>query len=218
MAAPEPAAGAGSRHPTAREVERAISAVHRYWHLGRDSWCIDGERLPYGQGKARWSGHSAEMYRKARDVSSQYDLDALHRLFGLCRQRRFRVGITHLIRLATVPKKDRPQIERDMVEGAWSLRQLNAVIRLRYGNRKEHAGKKPKIPLDPQFIRMELWRLTAQWFRFALALEGISNANDCRSEQALRPSERELLRGIQRQMANLQARLSKGQPRLQNKR
>jgi hypothetical protein len=162
-------------------VEPSLQAVQKFYDTGRRS--LDrhpGGRMPYGgvATEAERLELHPEMLRKARAFAAAYPEERLDRLFKLCRQHRYALGVSHVIRLLSVPdKRRRTALQRRVVTEAWSYAELEFAILKEQGIRSPTVGRRRRVPADGHEACLQLARLCEQWRRAALALRGPSGTD-----------------------------------------
>ena len=170
-----PATGAA----TGRRVEAGIRRLRAFHDAGRHSLKEHPDRLPFGRAKrlAKSAGiTSADTLAKARrfaDPQLGYDTDQLKRLRERCRKAGFALGISHVILLLSVPRRQRDSLERQAIQGRWSFRELRRAIRQRVPVRPSHSmvGRRPKRPRNSSETYAMLAGYALQWRRFMEMLE-----------------------------------------------
>ena len=72
---------------------------------------------------------------------SDADLEAL---LNACRERSYAIGIDVIRKLLSLPKKERKAVQRVVVKGRMSSRQVQALIKSKHGGpRRKNVGRKP---------------------------------------------------------------------------
>jgi hypothetical protein len=77
---------------------------------------------------------------------------------------------THLIRMLTVPKPDRPTFQEEAVNNAWSLAKLENEIAIRFGQRGD-GGRRRHFPADRIGLMTQLEGLCETWTRWQRAVD-----------------------------------------------
>ena len=106
-----------------------LKRVHAFYAKGKASRDDSSDRIRYGEANksAERNNLHPEMLRKARQIAREFPEDKFEELLSTCEASGFAIGITHLMRLASVDKGRVALITR-MINGRWSLRQLNNEI------------------------------------------------------------------------------------------
>jgi hypothetical protein len=155
-------------------VERSLRAVRDFHAIGRGS--LDrhpGGRMPYGgvTAEAERVGLHPEMLRKARAFAAAYREEELGQLFKLCRRHRYALGVSHVIRLLSVPdKRLRTAMQRRLVTGDWSYADLEFEILKEQGIRSPTVGRRRRVPSDGHEACLQLARFCEQWRRLSAVL------------------------------------------------
>jgi hypothetical protein len=144
------------RKPPAKpsqRVERALNKLRKFYERGEG----DLERFPDNYGRyvtlrrEKRLG-AAERVRKARlmaDETAGYSRKSLNDLIHQCRMHNFGIGVTHVIRLLSVPSgRQREGLQRQAIQGKWTRRQLDLAIRLQQGIRRPYARRPMRLPKD----------------------------------------------------------------------
>ncbi len=136
---------------SADQVEAALADLIDLHDLGRESLEAYPGNLPHGAtgDLAAEAGVTPEVLRHSRRFASPalggYSARDRERLFGRCRRFRCAVSLTNVRKLLTIEDPAvRSDLELAMIKGRWSRRRLDDEIRMRLGNRKQHAGRKPR--------------------------------------------------------------------------
>lgn len=161
-----------------QKVMEAIQDIRQFYRDGRGippkKWHWDVYRKRIIDEEAARLNMNPDTARKARqfvDRETGYtrkDLAELCNLIKstqLCQDEKKAVfGRTHVIRLLAVERKeDRRALQRQAIEEAWSLRELEIEITQRFGTRR-HGGRRRRIPrglaefLTSTEVQCESWR------------------------------------------------------------
>ena len=103
------------------------------------------------------------MLRKARQIAEVFPEENMRRLLSRCKASGFAIGITHLMRLASVRKGRKHLIDR-MIRHHWSLRQLNNEI-AKLQPTMEGRGRRRLVPEDAVGQLIELKKECNRWER-----------------------------------------------------
>lgn len=161
--------------PTTRR-SKSLSArlrdVRNFCAKGRKSQKKSPHRLRYGEANRSADEFELhpEMLRKARQIAEQFPADELDRLLKQCEAKNFSIGITHLMRLATV-RKGRAVLIKRMLFGRWSLRRLNTEIAKTHPS-IEGRGRRRHVAADRDGRLIELKRECDRWIRWNISTDG----------------------------------------------
>ncbi len=144
--------------------------VWKFYALGERSSRESPLRLGYGKAAedAENEGVHPEKLRKARQVAQTFSLKELKTLLADCRRSEYELGVSHLMRLASV-RKGRRQLSRRMVRHRWSLRELNTEI-ARHAPSTSSRGRRRLIPLDQGGQLVVLKKECRRWQRLSREL------------------------------------------------
>lgn len=125
-----------------------LKRVHAFYAKGKASRDDSPDRIRYGEANksAERNKLHPEMLRKARQIAREFPEDRFERLLSTCEASGFAIGITHLMRLASV-RKGRDALITRMIKGRWSLRQLNNEI-AKLQPSMEGRGRRRLVPKD----------------------------------------------------------------------
>ena len=164
-----------------------------FYSIGQESLKDSPGRLRYGEANkiAKRTKLHPELLRKARQVAQKFPEDKFEELLSICEASGFAIGITHLMRLASV-NKGRAALITKMIDGRWSLRRLNNEI-AKLQPSVEGRGRRRLVPEDAvgQIVvlkkecvrwqrlnqaRIKPWRRSDRWKnltpRFVVGVEG----------------------------------------------
>lgn len=115
--------------PNPKNLPAQLRDVCAFYAIGQASLKDSPVRLRYGEANSSAEDNKLhpEMLRKARQIAQVFPDEDMRRLLSRCKASNFAIGITHLMRLASV-NKGRPALITRMVNGRWSLRHLNNEI------------------------------------------------------------------------------------------
>jgi hypothetical protein len=166
-----------------QQVAAAVKAVRAFHELGRSLPVIASHKNGYGQGtvtaEAEKYGLNPDTVRKARRFADPVSGYTVAEVNTLCRSIRevqeeqdgAVFGRTHLIRLLSVPKKQRAKVQTLAIENGWSTAELEAHIAARFGSRRD-GGRKRRVPSDLPGVLVQLEGLCEGWRRWAEAVVG----------------------------------------------
>jgi hypothetical protein len=120
--------------------------------------------------EAHRCGLTVEMLRKARDAGREYDESALHALCVAAERADYALGVSHLIRFATL-SRGRAAFQRKAVKGRWSKRRIDIEIRKLLGNRRPLAGRARSRPPRVRDVHYAVARFWQQWVWLLEALQ-----------------------------------------------
>lgn len=175
-----------SNLPLPAKGEAVLQDLRRFYDAGAKSIEQCPGRIWYGRvGReaARYKLHP-EMLRKARAIAKAYTERDLDRLVSLCEKRGHALGLSHLIRLVSVPEDQRDQFQREAVDGRWSHKRIGEEIRKRFGNRRPAVGRRRRVPADAEDAYYQLDQFCDQWRRLYRVLQ--DPARDGAAERTLR--------------------------------
>ena len=146
--------------------------VRNFCAKGRKSQKRSPHRLRYGEANrsAEEFELHPEMLRKARQIADEFPADDLDELLDLCEAQNFSIGITHLMRLATV-RNGRAALINRMLSGRWSLRRLNTEIAKIHPS-IEGRGRRRHVAADREGRLIELKRECGRWIRWKISTGG----------------------------------------------
>lgn len=182
-----------------RSAHTQLRDVREFYEVGRLSLLQDPQRLPYdkAESRARRRNLHPEMLRKARQVAQEFPAEKFERLLAKCEEQDFAIGITHLMRLASVNKGRSVLITR-MIDGRWSLRQLNNEI-AKVQPSMAGRGRRRLVPEDAAGQLVMLKKECVRWNHLNQAL-----APDLRS-----PRVQRALKGVSSSIDSLMVALSR---------
>lgn len=152
-----------------KRLSAQLRDVRDFYAEGQDSRNKSLDRLGYGEAtsSAEDIGRHPEMLRKARQIARKFPAEKFERLLARCEARDFAIGITHLMRLASVNKGRSALITR-MINGRWSLRRLNTEIAKVHPS-IEGRGRRRHVAEDQEGRLIELKRECDRWLRWRLS-------------------------------------------------
>jgi hypothetical protein len=166
-----------------QQVAAAVKAIRAFHELGRSLPVKASHKDGYGQGtvtvEAEKHGLNPDTVRKARQFADPVSGYTVAEVNALCRSIRdvqeeqdgLVFGRTHLIRLLSVPKKQRGKVQASAIENGWSTAELEAHIASRFGSRRD-GGRKRRVPSDLPGVLVQLECLCEGWRRWAEAVVG----------------------------------------------
>jgi len=107
---------------------------------------------------------TSSSYQKPRQLGRALSETELKEVFELARRHKCVVSPRLLLRLSSVPLKDRWGLLQKAIQGHWTLRRVEAELSQRYG--RKGRGKSPRIPQAPKELAYELLRSANWWLRF----------------------------------------------------
>jgi hypothetical protein len=163
------------------QVAAAVKAIRAFHELGRSLPVKASHKNGYGQGtvEAEKHGLNPDTVRKARQFADPVSGYTVAEANALCRSIRDMqeeqdgpvFGRTHLIRLLSVPKKQRAKVQTAAIENGWSTADLEAHIATRFGSRRD-GGRKRRVPSDLPGLLVQLEGLCEGWRRWAEVVVG----------------------------------------------
>lgn len=164
-----------------QQVAAAVKAVRAFHEFGRSLPAKQSHRDGYRQGtvdaEAEKHGLNPDTVRKARQFADPERGYTVAELNALCRSIREVqegqdgpvFGRTHLIRLLSVPKKQRAKVQASAIKNGWSTADLEAHIAAAFGRRR-HGGRNRQVPPDLMGVLVQLEGLCESWRRWAAAV------------------------------------------------
>jgi hypothetical protein len=118
-------------------------------------------------------GMNPDTVRKARQFADPVNGYTVKELDALCRSIRKHqsapagaiFGRTHVIRILSVPKKQRWEVQKMAIENGWSTSKLEAHIATQFGSRRD-GGRNPEVPEDLESVLVQLEGLCEGWRRW----------------------------------------------------
>ena len=147
-----------------------LREVRAFYAIGKASLKDSPGRLRYGEANSSAGeiGLQPEMLRKARQIAELFPEEEMMSLLSRCKASGFAIGITHLMRLASVRKGREHLIDR-MIRHHWSLRQLNNEI-AKLQPTTEGRGRRRLVPNDARGQIVVLKKECVRWQRLNQAL------------------------------------------------
>ena len=187
------------------------SVLRRLWDfhkLGAESIRRHPGPMPLEQIQkvAREYAMHPEMVRKARQLAASYSRSDLEKLESLGRRHGHCLGLTHLIRLMTVPKGQRETLQRQAIHEGWGAKKLNSEIIKRFGSRMPSAGRHHPPPADVKEAHFRLAQYCDQWRRLSSSLRSPVDDPEDRQRYVwarLRPSVRKQIKQVDEVLAKL---------------
>ena len=132
-------------------VEAALKRLTAFHEEGRRSLRVHGKQMGHGQMRDASGGNHTkrEHLINARRFAGPggYTKQELAQLFRQCRDAKYPLGRSLMVRLLTVkPRSRRMRIQRQMIDEAWSRNRLNAEINATFHGRGRGAGRPFKRP------------------------------------------------------------------------
>lgn len=166
-----------------QQVAATVKAIRAFHELGRSLPAKQSHKDGYGQGtvtvEAEKHHLNPDTVRKARQFADPVSGYTAAEVNALCRSIRevqeeqdgAIFGRTHLIRLLSVPKKQRAKVQAAAIENGWSTAELEAHIASRFGSRRD-GGRKRRVPSDLPGVLVQLEGLCEGWRRWAEVVVG----------------------------------------------
>ncbi len=162
-----------------KRVAAAIREIRKFYETGRASLQDHPGAGPYRgwsiQEGARRLGISPEHLRKAREFAKPaegYTPEEVKALCASMREHQQPLGTSHVICLLAVAKDHREDLQRQVIEGGWSVSKLKQAIRLEHGSRKQ-GGRRPYIPKDREEFLAQLESECVSWRRWYVAAQNV---------------------------------------------
>ena len=199
--------------PTLQEVDRAHAELRRFYRLGRQSLRRYPQKiLPRGviEESAREAGLGVEFMRKARALArpgSGYSPQQFESLCAMAREQRYILGIGLVLRLLSVPKPQRPALQRRVIRERWNRRRLERFVRQQFG-RRTPGGRRMSRAADVGEVHVQLEQLGKQWRGLCRQLREADESEDEQQDQGpglndLTPATRRRVDEVDRAMAEL---------------
>lgn len=208
------------------DVDQQIKTLRRLYRIGKSSLTRNPLRMDYGDSelRAKEARLPKEYLTKARVFASKekgYTQAELDQLFALMQDHQHPVGVGHIFKLLAVPREHRRSIQKEAFLHHWSVAELKAQIRTRFGNRRKAAGRRPAIPAIPHGNESALFEVTQAWLRMYETLHAADKAGDIASWSKLTPSEQRVgddaRRLLEQLLQFLDNRFAKGRGRQASK-
>ena len=161
-----------------QQVAAAVKAIRAFHALGRSLPPAASPKEAYGRrliaDEAERRGVNPDTARKARQFADPVagyttaELNEVCRLIKAVQAEQAEGAVfrrTHLIRVLTVPKPDRPAFQEEAIRGGWSTAELEARIAARYGVRRD-GGRRLRRPRDAADLLAQIDRLCETWRRW----------------------------------------------------
>lgn len=160
------------------QVASAVKAIRAFHELGRTLPAKAPHKDGYGHGTVATEAEKHDLnpdtIRKARQFADPVSGYTVAEVNALCRSIRDVqtdqggpiFGRTHLIRLLSVPKKEREKVQQSAIAHGWSTAELEAHIATRFGSRRD-GGRKRRVPADVLGVLVQLEGLCEGWRRWA---------------------------------------------------
>jgi hypothetical protein len=173
---------------TREKVKTAVASIKALHKLGQALPKKTNHKDTYDKGTvdaaAKKHNVNSDTVRKARqfaDPANGYDQAELKELCELIRTIQDKqddkwpvFGHTHIIRMQSVPKKDRPDLQRKAIIEAWSCKRLEDEIATRYGSRRD-GGRKRRVPQDANGLLTQIEGMCETWERWLKTVEPPEN-------------------------------------------
>ena len=157
-------------------VERALDAIRAFYLRGQESLqkCSARGRKPRDADGAPRRGPYTEAMRKARQFARAYTPEELFELCVACREARFAIGATHLIRLLTAStKEERAAKQEQVIRERWSVSRLEREVRksrsIKDRTHRERSGRGRVVPADKLELLTQLETMVRSWGRWHAA-------------------------------------------------
>ena len=150
-------------------LQQSLEQVRKFHAQGLASLERYPDRVGYGIMKAvEDRGQNPEMLRKARQFANPetgYSPRELDALVKRCESQVYPLGISHVIRLLSIPKKDgqRRDLEHKAVAGSWSRRRLDIEVRKAIGPQRAFAGRPSRKPEDKNDALVLIAQVCRRW-------------------------------------------------------
>ena len=126
--------------------------------------------------EAKELGINPDTLRKARhfaDPDRGYSKDELDQLCEACEQAEYAIGTTRIIRLLSIPSKQRRKaLQGQAIKRRWSKRDLNREISKKHSPRKL-GGRRKQIPTNVSDFLTDLLGKTESWRRWYAELNRV---------------------------------------------
>lgn len=158
---------------TRSRVSEAVKRLEEAHRIGRQIRREQRSLAPHGHPTvevvAAGMGLNADNYRKLRlfaDPDTGYSKQELVELCQRCKKYQRPLGFTIVAKLLKIRnKKERSKLQRQAIEGAWSIADMDVELARLHGRRR-WAGRKPKVPHDADEALMQLDSLCLKWRRW----------------------------------------------------
>ena len=164
-----------AQQSTKADVAIAVKRLKDFYKVGLQSLRRHPNLLRYGEmkteaGTARLKEEKTRKARQLASAKSGYSPKALELLSMHAKKKCFALSVTHAIRILTVPKDRRRDIEKRMIDEAWSVSRLEMEIAGLFGKRR-HGGRRRKIPADAPAVLLQLEQMCEEWGRWYFHLQ-----------------------------------------------
>jgi len=174
---------------TKQMVNAAVREIRKAHTQAKKIFKKYGHDANFGEGRLAEEANALSVnqdtIRKLRlfgDPKKGYSENDLTKLCKLCEEHQRALGLTHVFKLVSVPKKggQRRRIQRELFEQGWSKGQLDNEILARFGRRKA-GGKKPAIADSPAGVLAQIDGICFQLTRFVNELRSPEGASSLAS-------------------------------------
>jgi len=150
-------------------LQECLEQVRKFHGQGLASLGRFPDRVGYGSMKAVVErGQKPEMLRKARQFANPdtgYSPGELDALVTRCEAKVYPLGISHVIRLLSIPKNggQRKALEQKAIAGRWSRRRLDIEVRKVIGPQRAFAGRPCRKPENKDDALVMIAQVCRRW-------------------------------------------------------
>lgn len=168
----------------ANAVQEAIESIKQFHSIGSKIPKKTSHKDAYASGvidavaeKYKLNPDTARKARHFADPIAGYSAAELSKLCALVQKLQKDqddgkpvFGRTHVMRMLSVPKSERESLQREAMEGAWSLAMLEEKIAERYGTRGD-GGRPRRVASGGDTLLTQLDNMCESWRRWHQAVE-----------------------------------------------
>lgn len=165
------------------QVTLAVKRIKAFYRIGKGVRVKTTHKESYGLGEVENEAEKHDMnpdtLRKARvfaDRDRGYTKKEVEELCMIIKEVQIEqdgsiFGRTHVIRLLSVPKAQRADVQNMAINNGWSVGELETYIASNFGSRRD-GGRKRRVPSDPVGLLVQLERLCEGWRRWSDTVTG----------------------------------------------
>ncbi len=166
-----------SKKVTPEEAQKNAEAVRRFWEdgqaslhrlqrLGADALKLGNKAATYAE-EAKRLGTNIDRAAKQRRAAEEYTETQINALCESIERHRSRFGPSNLLVLLRVEdRRQRDAITRQAIRENWSYGKVVRAVQALRGERREHVGRRPRVPDDPVERLLALDAAAEKWCRW----------------------------------------------------